>query len=95
MADQKVELQVILSAIDNATKEIKNVRNEIDKFSSAGKEAKKQNENMTASVFKGVAAWDLAKNSLRAVSSFMKTAVSEGKEAVRNQLQLNSVKKQM
>lgn len=85
------ELQIVLNAVDNASKELENVKTSLNDLSGTAETVAKKQESMTSSVFNGVAAWDMLKGGVEAVAGFMEEANTEALKAVEGQNMLNAV----
>lgn len=90
MASQ-TELQIVISAIDNSSKELERAKNALTGLGGAANEASKKNDNMAVSVFKGAAAWDLLKTGVKAAAGFLNDCMKEAADASKVQTQLNAV----
>ena len=72
--DNSKTLEVIIKAVDNASAQLAQINENINQL-------KTSNDNMSQSVFNGVAAWDLLKKGLSEVSEFLTGAVEASAKA--------------
>ncbi len=77
MASSDENLNLTIRAKDEATSTLKKVKESVDGVTSATDKTKKSNEDLTASVFKGVAAWDIFKRGVQEAKQFMSESVDE------------------
>ncbi|MDD5527776.1 MAG: hypothetical protein PHO56_02250 [Patescibacteria group bacterium] len=81
MADNKTELQIVLTAIDNASKELEKVKSSLGGLDDQAKKSSQGQESMAASVFKGVMAWDLLKKGVGEATNFIKDSIEASMQA--------------
>jgi len=81
MADKN--LKIAIEAVDNAKKTLDAVQKELSGVSGAMDKVKKASDSQTASIFKGLASWDLLKKSVRTATDFLRSSFSESLEGSR------------
>lgn len=91
MASADSQLNIVLNAVDNVSKQIASVQKSLGNLSGATKEVNNSTKGMSTSIFSGVAAWDLLKTGIGFVSRQMGSFITEAQEAARNQKVLNAV----
>lgn len=88
MADR--DLKIVISAVNNAQTALKQAEAELQDVSSAMKTVQKSSESQTASVFKGVAVYDLFRTSVRQATAFLKDSIQESMNASRIMAQVET-----
>ena len=68
MADSQSQLDIVIRAVDEASAQVKqmatNVQGAMNQVAGATKTAQDANQNLSQSVFNGVAAWDMLKQGI-------------------------------
>jgi hypothetical protein len=75
------ELKFIVTAVDNATKELKKVSDSLNTFSKDSAKVATGQENMAKSVFTGMVSFAALSKALSTVSTFMKSSINDAIKA--------------
>lgn len=92
MADNQTQLQIVVSAVDNATAELKKIADTMKSgIAPAASAVSSSTDNMTGSVLQGVAAYSALTKAGDAVIGFFKDSIAQAKEAEQVNAQLEAV----
>lgn len=88
--DNNEELKLTIRAKDEATATLKKVEKELDNVSAGMGKTKKSSEDMSTSIFKGAAMYDIFRTAVQGATAFFKESISESLEASRIMTQVET-----
>lgn len=89
MATEK-DLKIVISAVNTSQKQMKEVKTQLDDVAKSMAKTQTTSQDLTASVFKGTAAWDLTKDAIRMATNFLKSAMQESMDSARIMAQVQT-----
>lgn len=84
------DLKIVISAVNNSQKQMKEVKTQLDDVAKSMAKTQTTSQDLTASVFKGTAAWDMTKEGIRLATKFLGDCISESMDASREMAQIKT-----